>query len=49
MSKNLLSDGPTLELKLLAMCEALLPKTTERSNQTLINLLKDMRKTLEGK
>jgi len=35
-----------LELKLLDMCEKLLPKTTERSNKTLIDLLADMRKEL---
>lgn len=49
---KVVSDRPTvakLELKLLEMCESLLPKTTERSNQALITLLKDMRKTLEGK
>lgn len=35
-----------LELKLLDMCEKLLPKTTERSNKALIDLLADMRKEL---
>jgi hypothetical protein len=50
MPKNLMS-GPTdkLSLMVLEMCEKLLPKTTERSNQALINLLKEMRKSLEGK
>lgn len=35
-----------LELKLLDMCEKLLPKTTERSNKALIDLLAEMRKEL---
>lgn len=38
-----------LELRLLEMCEKLLPKTTERSNSTLTQLLVDIRKDLEGK
>lgn len=37
-----------LELKLLQMCESLLPKTTERSNNTLKSLLAEIRKDLEG-
>lgn len=37
-----------LELKLLQMCEYLLPKTTERSNTTLKSLLAEIRKDLEG-
>ena len=36
-----------LELKLLEMCESLLPKTSEKNNLTLINLLKEIRETLE--
>lgn len=42
-----MTDRPTVELRLLEMCEALLPKTTERNNETLKALLKDMRKQLE--
>lgn len=38
-----------LELKLLDMCEKLLPKTTERGNKGLVELLADIRKQLEGK
>jgi len=38
----------TLELKLLDMCEKLLPKTTERSNPELKKLLSEIRKSLEG-
>jgi len=37
------------EMRLLEMCEALLPKTTERSNPVLKQLLTDIRKDLEGK
>ena len=47
---KVVSDGPTvakLELKLLEMCESLLPKTTERSNKALIDLLADIRRGLE--
>jgi hypothetical protein len=44
-----MSDRPSLELRVLKMCEELLPKTSERSNETLKALLKDMRKKLEGK
>jgi hypothetical protein len=36
-----------LELKILEMCEKLLPKTTERSNPALQTLLSDIRKELE--
>jgi hypothetical protein len=36
-----------LELKLLDMCEKLLPKTTERSNKALVDLLASIRKELE--
>jgi hypothetical protein len=39
----------TLERRLLEMCESLLPKTTERNNQALKDLLKDMRKQMEAK
>lgn len=44
-------DRPTdsLELMVLKMCEALLPKTTERSNPELKALLKNVRLKLEGK
>jgi hypothetical protein len=42
-----MTDRPAIELRLLEMCESLLPKTTERSNETLKSLLKDMRKQLE--
>lgn len=38
-----------LELKLLDMCEKLLPKTKESDNEPLKKLLKDIRKDLEGK
>jgi hypothetical protein len=38
-----------LELRVLEMCEALLPKTTERSNTALKQLLADIRKQLEAK
>jgi hypothetical protein len=38
-----------LELRVLEMCEALLPKTTERGNTTLKKLLSDLRKQLEAK
>lgn len=38
-----------LELRVLEMCEALLPKTTERSNAALKQLLADIRKKLEAK
>jgi hypothetical protein len=46
-----MTDRPTdkLQLMLLGMCEKLLPKTTERSNQALITLLQDIRKQLEAK
>jgi len=36
-----------LELRLLEMCESLLPKTTQKNNKQLIDLLKDIRKSLE--
>lgn len=36
-----------LELRLLEMCEQLLPKTTQKGNKDLVNLLKDIRKSLE--
>jgi hypothetical protein len=36
-----------LELRLLEMCEQLLPKTTQKGNQELTKLLKDIRKSLE--
>jgi hypothetical protein len=39
----------SLDLKVLEMCERLLPKTTERSNAALIALLKEIRAGLEGK
>jgi hypothetical protein len=35
------------ELQLLAMCEQLLPKTTMRSDKSLIDLLVKIRKELE--
>jgi len=38
-----------LELRVLEMCEALLPKTTERGNTALKKLLVDLRKQLEAK
>lgn len=38
-----------LELRLLEMCENLLPKTTEKGNKTLQTLLADIRKQLEDK
>jgi hypothetical protein len=47
MKTKVLTDGPSLELQLLNLCEELLPKTTERSNETLKSLLKDMRRQLE--
>ena len=37
----------SLELKVLEMCEKLLPKTSERSNKALIDLLAEVRKGLE--
>lgn len=49
MAKKDMSDGPTLEMRLLEMCEKLLPKTTEHSNSTLKGLLADIRKNLEAK
>ena len=36
-----------LELRLLEMCESLLPKTSEKNNKQLLDLLKDIRKNLE--
>ncbi len=36
-----------LELKLLDMCEKLLPKTREHGNKTLVDLLADIRKELQ--
>ena len=36
-----------LELRLLEMCEGLLPKTSQKNNKQLIDLLKDIRKNLE--
>lgn len=50
-----MSDGPTvgddmiktLELKVLEMCEKLLPKTSERSNKALTDLFAEIRKELE--
>jgi hypothetical protein len=36
-----------LELKLLDMCDKLLPKTSESSNKALIQLLADIRKELK--
>ena len=38
-----------MELKILQMCEALLPKTSERNNATLKALLEDIRKQLTAK
>ena len=38
-----------MELKLLQMCESLLPKTSERNNATLKALLEDIRKQLTAK
>lgn len=37
----------SLELKVLEMCEKLLPKTSERGNKALIDLLAEVRKGLE--
>ena len=37
-----------LELKLLEMCEDLLPKTSQKNNKQLNDLLKEIRKSLEG-
>jgi hypothetical protein len=39
----------SLEMRVLEMCEKLLPKTSERSNSALLDLMKDIRKQLEGK
>ena len=36
-----------LELKVLEMCEKLLPKTSERSNKAMIDLFAEIRKELE--
>ena len=36
-----------LELKLLTMCEQLLPKTNMRSDKSLVDLLAKIRKELE--
>jgi len=36
-----------LELKLLTMCEQLLPKTSMRSDKSLVDLLAKIRKELE--
>ncbi len=38
-----------LELKVLDMCEKLLPSTTMRSNKALKDLLNEIRTQLEGK
>ena len=37
-----------LELKLLSMYKSLLPKTSEKNDQNLINLLKEIRDSLEN-
>ena len=42
-----LSDIKELELKLLTMCEQLLPKTSMRSDKSLVDLLAKIRKELE--
>ena len=39
----------TLELKVLDMCEKLLPNTTMRNNKELASLLTEIRTQLEGK
>jgi CRISPR/Cas system type I-B associated protein Csh2 (Cas7 group RAMP superfamily) len=44
-----MTDRPTIEQQLLDMCESLLPKTTERNNQALKDLLKGLRKQMEAK
>lgn len=36
-----------LELRLLTMCEQLLPQTTQKGNKELQKLLSDIRKELE--
>ena len=38
-----------LNLKLLAMCEKVLPNTTMKNNKQLIDLLTEIRTQLEGK
>jgi hypothetical protein len=36
-----------LEIKVLSICEKLLPKTSEYDNKEIIKLLADIRKSLE--
>jgi hypothetical protein len=38
-----------LNLKILAMCEKVLPNTTMKNNKQLIDLLTEIRTQLEGK
>tara|TARA_R110000744_G_scaffold176258_2_gene295137 strand:- start:271 stop:402 length:132 start_codon:yes stop_codon:yes gene_type:complete len=38
-----------LNLKILAMCEKVLPNTTMKNNKQLIDLLSEVRTQLEGK